>query len=127
MTDKYPSWRYGPDGAAKVFQSAAEVPADWFDHPSKVGKAAPQVADNSPQQDHTPAADAAAMPNPEPVVADNTALQALAEAAAEVQGIPLTRRQVIDALRERHIPWSKNAPTKALYNKLLEAVEAKEA
>lgn len=32
----WPSWRYGPGGAAGVFASAGEVPAGWKDHPSKV-------------------------------------------------------------------------------------------
>jgi hypothetical protein len=32
----WPAWRYGPDGASDVFDSAAEVPAGWQDHPSKV-------------------------------------------------------------------------------------------
>lgn len=36
MTDTFPSFRYGPDGAAQVFQCAADVPAGWVDHPSKL-------------------------------------------------------------------------------------------
>jgi hypothetical protein len=38
MSEKetFPSWRYGPDGAAAVFQSADEVPEGWQDHPSLV-------------------------------------------------------------------------------------------
>lgn len=32
----WPSWRYGPGGASDIFQSEAEVPAGWADHPSKV-------------------------------------------------------------------------------------------
>jgi hypothetical protein len=38
MMDKiyWPSWRFGPNGAAEVFQSESEVPAGWVDHPSKV-------------------------------------------------------------------------------------------
>lgn len=34
--DKWPSWRYGPNGASGVFASEADVPAGWQDHPSKV-------------------------------------------------------------------------------------------
>lgn len=37
MTDKFPSWRYGPKGEAAVFDSEADVPRGWEDHPSKVG------------------------------------------------------------------------------------------
>lgn len=32
----FPSWRYGPNGAAQVFQSAEDVPEGWHDHPSLV-------------------------------------------------------------------------------------------
>lgn len=35
----WPAVYYGPDGKSQVFQSADEVPDDWRDHPSKVGKA----------------------------------------------------------------------------------------
>jgi len=41
--EEFPSWRYGPDGDARVFQSAEEVPEGWVDHPSKAG-AAPEPA-----------------------------------------------------------------------------------
>jgi hypothetical protein len=30
----WPSWRYGPDGEAKIFQSAADVPEGWEDTPA---------------------------------------------------------------------------------------------
>jgi hypothetical protein len=36
----FPSFRYGPEGQSAVFQSAADVPSGWHDHPSKV-KGAP--------------------------------------------------------------------------------------
>lgn len=32
----FPSWRYGPGGQAQIFQSEADVPKGWFDHPSKL-------------------------------------------------------------------------------------------
>lgn len=32
----WPAWRYGPDGAAEIFNSEDEVPKGWQDHPSKV-------------------------------------------------------------------------------------------
>lgn len=38
MTE-WPSWRYGPDGQAQIFNNADEVPAGWSDHPSSVGAA----------------------------------------------------------------------------------------
>ena len=44
MTDTFPSFRYGPDGAAAVFDSADDVPKGWFDHPSKV-KGAPDPSE----------------------------------------------------------------------------------
>jgi hypothetical protein len=31
----WPSWRYGPNGEADIFESEADVPAGWHDHPSK--------------------------------------------------------------------------------------------
>ena len=34
---EYPAWRYGPNGDAKVFARAEDVPAGWQDHPSKAG------------------------------------------------------------------------------------------
>lgn len=39
----FPSWFYGPDGQAAVFDDADSVPAGWQDHPSKV-KAKPAKA-----------------------------------------------------------------------------------
>jgi hypothetical protein len=30
----FPSWRYGPQGEARVFGSASDVPEGWADHPS---------------------------------------------------------------------------------------------
>lgn len=32
----FPAWRYGPNGASDTFNSEADVPAGWQDHPSKV-------------------------------------------------------------------------------------------
>lgn len=39
----------------------------------------------------------------------------------------LSRDQITQALRDRQIPYSKNAQTSALYAKLIEAVETSEA
>jgi hypothetical protein len=33
---KWPSWRFGPGGQSAVFESEADVPKGWVDHPSKV-------------------------------------------------------------------------------------------
>ncbi len=32
----FPSWRYGPNGAAQIFESEEDVPEGWHDHPSHV-------------------------------------------------------------------------------------------
>ena len=34
--ETFPSFRYGPGGAAQIFQRAEDVPEGWFDHPSLV-------------------------------------------------------------------------------------------
>jgi len=95
----FPSWMYGPNGASAVFKSAEEVPAGWADHPSKVVAELP-----------APPADPVELP-----------------AAPDDAKPGLSRKQITDALAERKIPFSKNTPTKALYDKLLEVVEASEA
>lgn len=45
--ETFPSWRYGPDGQAAVFDSAEDVPAGWCEHPSEV-KAAKAEAPADP-------------------------------------------------------------------------------
>jgi hypothetical protein len=37
----WPSWRYGPDGDARIFQNAAEVPKGWKEHPGAFEAAEP--------------------------------------------------------------------------------------
>lgn len=32
----WPAWRYGPNGARQIFQSAEDVPEGWADSPKKV-------------------------------------------------------------------------------------------
>lgn len=32
----WPSWRYGPGGASRIFQENDTIPAGWMDHPDKV-------------------------------------------------------------------------------------------
>lgn len=67
----WPAWRYGPEGESRVFDSEAEVPAGWQDHPSKVtAKAAPKPAP-------TPAATGAApVPGAAAPVTDDKAVDA---------------------------------------------------
>lgn len=36
--DFTPTWRYGPNGQAKVCYSEADIPKGWQDHPAKVKK-----------------------------------------------------------------------------------------
>lgn len=40
----WPSWRYGPNGEARVFPRADDVPKGWEDHPSKVARPKPNTA-----------------------------------------------------------------------------------
>lgn len=48
MTEHFPSWRYGPNGQAKIFNAAAEVPDGWHDHPHKVKAPAEKSPPPSP-------------------------------------------------------------------------------
>lgn len=41
----FPSWRYGPNEQAEIFQSAEEIPAGWRDHPSLVADITPPDLD----------------------------------------------------------------------------------
>lgn len=52
----WPSWRYGPNGEADIFNSAAEVPSGWKKHPSHFEKG----ADETEVKDKTPRAAAPA-------------------------------------------------------------------
>lgn len=41
----WPAWYYGPNDQAEIFESAADVPTGWVDHPAKVEEApVPKVA-----------------------------------------------------------------------------------
>jgi hypothetical protein len=40
MSDKFPGWRYGPNGQSAIFESEKDIPAGWVDHPSLVKGAA---------------------------------------------------------------------------------------
>lgn len=117
MSDKFPSYRYGPDGQSAVFNSAAEVPKGWEDHPSKV-EAAAAPAPKAPAPVEQPAA-----PSQPAALAPATAAPTKPAPALKPE-IPLTRSQIAAALQEKGIPFSKNTPTSALYDKLLAAQEA---
>lgn len=45
----FPSWRYGPNGKSAVFESEADVPAGWHDHPSKHEKSPDAAPDAKPK------------------------------------------------------------------------------
>jgi hypothetical protein len=53
----WPSWRFGPKGEAQVFETEADVPAGWVDHPRKL---------RHPYAQPEPAAETVAEPAPEP-------------------------------------------------------------
>lgn len=46
----WPAWRYGPNGEGAVFESEADVPKGWHDHPSKHEKAEAPKAAPSPSK-----------------------------------------------------------------------------
>ena len=131
----FPAWRYGPNGAAKVFQTAADVPAGFEDHPSKVGKAMypddgglkePVRSFESTQSAVDVIKDHFKLDAPEPVE-QPAPLPDLEPAKESAIGVPLTRKQITDALTERKVAFHKNAPTAKLYALLLETVEKNEA
>jgi hypothetical protein len=51
---EWPSWRYGPNGEARIFESADDVPAGWTDSPGKApeapkSKKAPKPTEPAPE------------------------------------------------------------------------------
>lgn len=54
----FPSWRYGPGDAAEIFNSAADVPKGWEDHPGKVAEK-PAAAPKPPKAPKAPVDDVA--------------------------------------------------------------------
>jgi hypothetical protein len=38
MTLSFPAWFYGPEGAARIFERADDVPEGWADAPAKIGR-----------------------------------------------------------------------------------------
>lgn len=107
----WPAWRFGPDGAKEVFQSAEEVPPGWHDHPSKVEQ---EAAPSEAQQSSPPAAAPSPPSSAAPVREANL-----------VGG--LTRKQITAALQARGIEFSKNMSNHKLHEMLTAAVEANEA
>lgn len=43
----WPAWRYGPNGEARIFQQAGDVPQGWADHPNKVPPAEEKPGEGS--------------------------------------------------------------------------------
>lgn len=33
---RWPAWRYGPNGARRIFHEGEQIPKGWQDHPDKV-------------------------------------------------------------------------------------------
>jgi hypothetical protein len=64
---KWPSWRFGPGGQSAVFESEADVPNGWVDHPTKVDKA-PKPAPPAKTADDKPPAKRAGRPKKAKVV-----------------------------------------------------------
>lgn len=82
----WPAYFYGPQGQAQVFQSEAEVPKGWEDHPSKHGETAAKA----------PAAPAAPKA---PAVPKEGAGEGAKEGAGEGEG---------EELDAANWPWSAN-------------------
>lgn len=94
MPEKFPSWRYGPDGQATIFFRASEIPSDWADHPSKVGQGI------SPAPVEPPPA-----PPPQPPAAALVPREA-------------SRKELMGEFSARNLYPPKNTPTKVLQRKL---------
>lgn len=45
MSSDFPAWFYGPEGAARIFERAEDIPEGWADSPAKVGKIHPLDGD----------------------------------------------------------------------------------
>lgn len=78
MTDKFPSWAYGPNGQSGIFECEADVPTGWQDHPTKVKGAAPPVkapAESKPKA--APAAKKAGRPSKKAAKAASAATKPL--------------------------------------------------
>lgn len=47
----WPAWRYGPNGEARIFKSASEVPEGWGKHPTPAAPATEQQSRRQPEED----------------------------------------------------------------------------
>ncbi len=111
----WPSWRYGPNQEAEIFQRAEDVPAGWKDHPRKhdADYAEPANEENLTARDIE--------------LNKREAALAAREAALETKVlIPLTRDEMCAGLFQRHIPFDEDASDVTLYA-LVNASQALEA
>jgi len=88
----WPSWRYGPNGEAEIFEKAEDVPKGWQDHPSKFKRREKGEVEKEDDGD------------------------------ADLGG--LTREQIIGDLQRRNVSFKETETDRALYRKLLKAIEA---
>lgn len=52
MTSQFPAWFYGPDGQARIFDCAEDIPAGWVDAPCKAIAAVADMAASIARFDH---------------------------------------------------------------------------
>ncbi len=110
----WPSWRYGPNGEAAIFQNAAEVPAGWKDHPKKH---APDYVEETTVEN---------LSERDIELDKREAAIAAREKALEPSApIPLTRDEMCAELFQRHIPFDEDASDVTLYA-LVQAADALE-
>lgn len=87
MADTFPSWRYGPDGQARVFTRADDVPVGWADHPSKVVrvgvKLEPAKVSIEDLEPAVPVEEVETNPEPKPETATKPVKKAKAELTAD--------------------------------------------
>ena len=90
----FPSYRYGPNGEAEVFESEADVPEGWLDHPSKFNapEADAPTAKATPQKRQTAAEKKAA-------AAEAAAAEAAAKAAADADLDSKTDEELAELLK----------------------------
>jgi len=68
----FPSWRYGPNGEAKIFEREEDIPEGWVDHPSKLQESTeePKVEEAPQSQPNPETVDSEPQLEPEPVTAE---------------------------------------------------------
>lgn len=99
------TWRYGPNGEARIFTDSRDVPKDWLDHPMKFSN--PHYPHDAPVEDNS------SVTQPDGPVAE----------AADDAPLPITRAEIIRHLKERNITFRFTAKTDVLYALLLSAIE----